>query len=48
LVPILGVKTFYDNKRLIDVLGIQPTEIKKSIIDMAYSLIERGYIPKKY
>lgn len=45
---MLGVKTNYDNGRLISVLGIKPIETKKSVIDMAYSLIERGYIPKKY
>ncbi len=45
---MLGIKTNYDNSRLVNVLKIQPTELKKSLIDMAYSLIERGIVPKKY
>ena len=44
---MLGVKTNYDNSRLINELSIQPIELKKSIIDMANSLIERGIVPKK-
>jgi hypothetical protein len=45
---MLGIKTNYDNSRLVNELKIQPTELKKSLIDMAYSLIERGIVPKKY
>ena len=44
---MLGIKTNYDNSRLINVLKIQPTELKKSLIDMANSLIERGIVAKK-
>ena len=45
---MLGVRSTYDNSRLINVLGIQPRPLNSTLIDMAYSLIERGIIEKKY
>ena len=48
ITPMLGIKSTFDNTRMTTVLGIQPTEVKKSVIDMAYSLIEKNMIPKRY
>lgn len=45
---MLGIKSTFDNTRMTTVLGIEPTEVKKSVIDMAYSLIEKNMIPKRY
>ncbi|KAL8595902.1 hypothetical protein ACOMHN_018214 [Nucella lapillus] len=36
----------FDNKRMKEVLGIEPTEAKDTVIDMAYSLIDSGFIKK--
>ncbi len=35
-----------DNTRMVKVLGVTPTEYKKTIIDMAYSLIDAGMVKK--
>ena len=48
IVPWLDKTPKFDNDRFLNVLNIQPIGPKKSIIDMAYSMIERGFIPKKY
>lgn len=48
LVPMLGKSPQYDNSRFTQVLKIDPIDPKKSIIDMGYSMIERGFIPKKF
>lgn len=48
VIPLLGKSPKFDNSRYINVLGIQPHDPKKSLIDMAYSMIEKGHIPKKY
>jgi hypothetical protein len=29
-----------------EVLGIEPTDMKETLIDMAYSLIENGFVKK--
>ncbi len=47
VVPLLGVRTNYDNNRFVNELKIKPTNLKDSLIDMAYSLIEREIILKK-
>ncbi|KAL8593570.1 hypothetical protein ACOMHN_024273 [Nucella lapillus] len=36
----------FDNKRMKEVLGIEPMEVKETVIEMAYSLIENGFIKK--
>ncbi|GFR63166.1 NADPH-dependent aldehyde reductase ARI1-like isoform X1, partial [Elysia marginata] len=36
----------FDNSRMKNVLKIEPTLPQKSLIDMAYSLIEGGHVPK--
>ena len=37
---------FADNTRMTKVLGITPTDYKKTILDMAYSLINAGLVKK--
>jgi hypothetical protein len=46
--PVLGKRPVFNNDRFKNVLKINPIDSKKSVIDMAYSMIEKGYIPKKY
>ena len=46
ITPSLGVKMYYDNSRMVDVLGIQPTNTRSTIVDMANSLIKRGIVSK--
>ncbi|XP_071838978.1 uncharacterized protein [Apostichopus japonicus] len=43
---VWGVVTTYDNSKMKNVLGIQPRDCRQGLIDMAYSLIENGYIEK--
>lgn len=38
--------SLYDNTRMREVLKIEPRPAKECIIDMVYSLIENGRIPK--
>ncbi len=46
--PFLGYKFKFDNTRMRTVLKIeQPIELKKTIVDMAYDMINKGHI-KKY
>eukprot|EP01016_Furgasonia_blochmanni_P050473 TRINITY_DN7805_c0_g1_i4.p1 TRINITY_DN7805_c0_g1~~TRINITY_DN7805_c0_g1_i4.p1 ORF type:complete len:420 (+),score=89.83 TRINITY_DN7805_c0_g1_i4:88-1260(+) len=40
----IGKRAWFDNSRSIRELGIQYIAIDKSIVDMAYSLIERGFV----
>ncbi len=46
IVPYLGKCINFDNKRMIEVLKIEPEPIQKTLIDMAYSMIEKGKIKK--
>jgi hypothetical protein len=48
VVPVLGKIPKFDNSRYVNVFKIKPIEPKRSLIDMTYSMIERGFIPKKY
>jgi nucleoside-diphosphate-sugar epimerase len=48
VVPMLGKVPNFDNARFVDVLKIQPIDPRKTMIDMTYSMIERGFIPKKF
>lgn len=43
----VGIYYKYDNSKSLNELGLQYTPIEKSIIDMAYSLIETGRVPDK-
>ena len=45
--PMIGKMSTYANDRMRDVLGIQPENVSKSIIDTCYNLIELGIVPKK-
>ena len=42
----LGEITHYDNRRMRRLLGMTPIDVRRSVIDMCYSLIERGFVPK--
>ncbi len=44
---MLGKKAQFDNKRLLKTLNVEQVPIKTTVIDMAHSLIERGFIQKK-
>ncbi|KAA0195804.1 hypothetical protein HAZT_HAZT000168 [Hyalella azteca] len=44
--PRLGVMFDIDNSRMKNVLGIEPTPQKDSILDMAYAMIELGIVAK--
>ena len=44
VVPFLGKRTSFSNDRFIKELGIQPIDFKKSILDMAYDMIEKGIV----
>ncbi|KAK3575859.1 hypothetical protein CHS0354_034455 [Potamilus streckersoni] len=50
IIPQCGKIHKFDNSRMKNVLGIEPRDAKDTLIDMAYSLIEAGYIKrsKKY
>ena len=45
--PMLGIKSSFDNSRLLDVLKIEQISIENTVTDMAYSLIEKGIVKKK-
>ncbi|XP_077988278.1 uncharacterized protein LOC144442779 [Glandiceps talaboti] len=47
ILPGLGKISRFDNTRMKDILGIQPVSMEKSFVDMGYSLIELGVVPKK-
>jgi len=44
ILPMYGKETHIDNSRMKNVLGVQPTDIKSTMIDMAYSMIDMGII----
>lgn len=46
ILPNIGKVYKFDNSRMKDVLGITPMEMKDTLIDMAYSLIEAGLVKK--
>jgi len=46
VVPRLGREYKFNNKRMVEVLGITPIDAEKSIVDTAYSLINLGVIKK--
>ena len=49
ILPMLGKEPKFDNTRLKEVLKIeQPLSTRQAIVEMAYSMIERGMIEKKY
>ena len=46
VVPRLGKEVKYENKRMTEILKISPTDLEKTIIDTANSMIEQGIIKK--
>ena len=46
LVPMLDHQAEYDTSRMQTVLGITPRDMKHTILDQAYSMIERGIVEK--
>lgn len=47
LLPMIGKNVELVNTKMINELGIQPQQAQKTILDTAYSLIERGLVEKK-
>ncbi|BFZ14180.1 hypothetical protein BsWGS_17219 [Bradybaena similaris] len=46
-IRLVSAKPFLiDNTRMTQILGINPTDLNKSLIDMGYSMIENGFIKK--
>ncbi|XP_064614820.1 uncharacterized protein LOC135479039 isoform X1 [Liolophura sinensis] len=46
ILPNIGKVTRFNNSRMKDVLGINPYDAKDTLIEMAYSMIEAGFIKK--
>ena len=46
VVPSLGKVTLFDNSRMLNVLRVQPRDMRTSLVDMCYSMIENGMIMK--
>lgn len=46
MIPHLGHELRLDNSKIKADLGFQPTDFKKTVIDMAYNLIDAGFIKK--
>lgn len=46
ITPSLGISYKFDNSRMKNVLKIEPFDFKSTVIDMAISLIEKGFIKK--
>jgi len=44
LLPAWGKETFYDNTRMHTVLGIEPRPARETVMDMAHSMIQKGFI----
>ncbi|XP_022242560.1 tetraketide alpha-pyrone reductase 2-like isoform X2 [Limulus polyphemus] len=46
IIPRIGRECSYDNKRMREILGVTPRDLSQTVLDTAYSLIEKGYIQK--
>ena len=44
--PVIGQKPLYDNKKMINELGISPRNVETSLLEMCYSMIETGRVHK--
>ncbi|XP_076336107.1 uncharacterized protein LOC143239145 isoform X1 [Tachypleus tridentatus] len=42
----IGRECSYDNKRMREIIGVTPRDLSQTVLDTAYSLIEKGYIQK--
>ena len=47
VLPSLGMKIDYDNSRMRQELEITPRDFRSTLIDMVYSMIEKGFVTKK-
>jgi nucleoside-diphosphate-sugar epimerase len=45
ITPLLSKVPKYDNKKLASILNIRPITTRQSTIDLAHSLIEKGFVP---
>lgn len=43
---MLEIETKYDNTKMKNLLKLNPISVDKTIIDMAYSMIESGFVKK--
>ena len=48
VLPFLGKTLYFDNNSFMKELEIHPIDSKKSMLDMAYDLIEKGYVSKRF
>ena len=46
ILPAVGHEEKFENKRMVDILGVTPRPISETIIDMCYSLVETGKVKK--
>lgn len=46
IIPQCGKVSKFDNTRMKEVLGVTPRETKDTLIDMAYSMVEGGFVKK--
>jgi nucleoside-diphosphate-sugar epimerase len=46
VLPMLNKKPKFDTSRFVKILGMEPRDPKTSIIEMSYSMIEKGFIKK--
>lgn len=46
ILPDIGNTTLLDTTRMKEVLKIEPRDLKESLVDMAYSMIENGFVKK--
>ncbi|XP_076435321.1 uncharacterized protein LOC143275231 [Babylonia areolata] len=46
VLPNVGVVHLYDNSRLRTVLKVEPREVKDTLVEMAYAVIEAGFVKK--
>ncbi|KAL8582717.1 hypothetical protein ACOMHN_051503 [Nucella lapillus] len=46
ILPQVGVVRDYDNTRLREVLHVEPRDVRDTLVDMAYALIQAGFVRK--
>lgn len=46
LLPQVGVFYKFDNNRMVEVLKVAPRNVRDTVIDMAYALVESGFVKK--
>ncbi|XP_031549442.1 tetraketide alpha-pyrone reductase 1-like [Actinia tenebrosa] len=46
ILPALGKEMSLSNKKIKEDLGFDPIDVEKTLIDMAYSMIEQGFVKK--